>query len=252
MGLWILFLVSMVASLANCKKYPGSSSNRNWRESDVTKGASELSFHRGANGGISQKAFYTVNLSDNKKDNESRDCQEYETRHCNPITAGWNQFSPNEEKSLLVESREEETNRCNRSEFSLHCSQDDECRSPGVCQHISCHYPHVAEFRCPVLISPPASTRFTIWPQVCLYDKHPGGYTGWHYGQSPYPYCRPLCENQVRKDKLLQKMKKRDSLQVLEAISVAGKHNDSPHSSPQLLQPPLLHHWPTRICPYLL
>ena len=154
MGLWILFLVSMVASLANCKKYPGSSSNRNWRESDVTKGASELSFHRGANGGISQKAFYTVNLSDNKKDNESRDCQEDETRHCNPITAGWNQFSPNEEKSLLVESREEETNRCNRSEFSLHCSQDDECRSPGVCQHISCHYPHVAEFRCPVLISP--------------------------------------------------------------------------------------------------
>ena len=73
---------------------------------------------------------------------ESSNCQEVETRRYNPTR--WNRF----EKRLSSESSDEEISQwCNQSEFSLHCSQEDECRSPGICQHISCHYPHVAEFR---------------------------------------------------------------------------------------------------------
>ena len=52
MGLGLLFLVSMAAGLANCKKYPGASTNGNWGESGVTKGVSELSFGEGEDGGI--------------------------------------------------------------------------------------------------------------------------------------------------------------------------------------------------------
>ena len=75
-------------------------------------------------------------------ENESSNCQEVETRRYN--LTRWNRL----EKRLSSESSDEEISQwCNQSEFSLHCSQEDECRSPGICQHISCHYPHVAEFR---------------------------------------------------------------------------------------------------------
>ena len=129
MKLQLLLLVVMAASLANCKKNAEASSN-------VSE--SELGFYGGEDDGISMVP------SETKRENELSNCQEDGTRRSKPVTR-WNRFSPNEEKS---ESSEEETSRwCNQSELSLHCSQDDECRSPGICQHISCHYPHVAEFR---------------------------------------------------------------------------------------------------------
>ena len=131
MKLQLLLLVVMAASLANCKKKTGTRSN-------VSENESELGFYGGEDGGIS------MDPSETKRENELSNCQEDGTRRSKPVT-GWNCFSPNEEKS---ESSEEERSRwCNQSELSLHCSQDDECRSPGICQHISCHYPHVAEFR---------------------------------------------------------------------------------------------------------
>ena len=137
MNLQLLLLVVMAASRANCKKKTGTHSN-------VSENESELGFYGGEDGGISQKAFYSVDPSETKRQNELSNCQEDGTRRCKPVTR-WNRFSPNEEKS---ESSVEERSRwCNQSELSLHCSQDDECRSPGICQHISCHYPHVAEFR---------------------------------------------------------------------------------------------------------
>ena len=131
MNLQLLLLVVMAASLANCKKKRGTRSN-------VSENESELGFYGGEDGGIS------MDPSETKRENELSNCQEDGTRRSKPVTR-WNRFSPNEEKS---ESSEEETSRwCNQSELSLHCSQDDECRNPGICQHISCHYPHVAEFR---------------------------------------------------------------------------------------------------------
>ena len=129
MNLQLLLLVVMAASIANCKKNAEASSN-------VSE--SELGFYVVEDDGIS------MDPSETKRENELSNCQEDGTRRSKPVTR-WNRFSPNEEKS---ESSEEERSRwCNQSELSLHCSQDDECRSPGICQHISCHYPHVAEFR---------------------------------------------------------------------------------------------------------
>ena len=138
MVLQALFLVSVAVTLLMGKKH---------QEATIMESVNELTFHGDEDGGISQK---TVEPSISKLSN----CKEDETRRCNPTT-GWNSASPNEEKSLLGEER---SGWCNQSELRLHCSQDDECRSPGVCQHISCHYPHVAEFR--YLVYPFA--RFTL------------------------------------------------------------------------------------------
>ena len=118
----LLLLVVMAASLANCKKNAEASSN-------VSE--SELGFYVVEDDGIS------MDPSETKRENELSNCQEDGTRRSKPVTR-WNRFSSNEE---------ERSRWCNQSELSLHCSQDDECRSPGICQHISCHYPHVAEFR---------------------------------------------------------------------------------------------------------
>ena len=130
----LLLLVPVAASLVNCQKYPGT-------DSGVF-----TSYDEGRN---SSKAFHTVNI----RENESIKCNEDKTQRCN-LTTGWSGSSPIEEKSRWGDSIEEEASQCNQSEFSLHCSQEDECRSPGVCQHISCHYPHVAEFRFPLFPRP--------------------------------------------------------------------------------------------------
>ena len=150
MGLQVLFLVSVAVTLLNCKKYPETSSNGNWGKSGIMENANELPFHGDEDGGISQNTFHTVEPSINMRETKFSNFKVEQTRESNSTT-GWNGASPQKEKSLLGESSEEERSQwCNQSELRLHCSQDDECRSPGVCQHISCHYPHVAEFRCPI------------------------------------------------------------------------------------------------------
>ena len=150
MKLQLLLRVVLAASLANCKRNTGASS-------DVSE--SELGFNEDEDGGTSQKAFYSVDPSEINQENELSNCQEDKTRRCNAVTR-WTSVSSNEENSWSSESNEEETSRwCNQSELSLHCSQDDECRNPGICQHISCHYPHVAEFRS-ILVCPKPDSQF--------------------------------------------------------------------------------------------
>ena len=178
MVLQALFLVSVAVTLLMGKKH---------QEASIMESVSELTFHGDEDGGISQNTFHRVEPSISKLSN----CKEDETRRCNPTT-GWNKDSPHEEKSLLGESSEKERSGwCNQSEFRLHCSQDDECRSPGVCQHISCHYPHVAEFR---YIPGLSLCQIHFVKQVGVHDEHPGSDCGWHCRQPPHPCCRPLCQ----------------------------------------------------------